>query len=113
MVSVHTVVTVPKSVAAALTKGENAAADQLSIAIRLLQGLMAGVCHQPVDPNADLQDGDVVTEGAVIVTDGTINSGTAMMPIRRDSSTGAFHLDVKVPENAPIWGLIGGLKRLS
>lgn len=112
MVSVHTVITVPKQVAVALANGENTAFDHISVGIRVLQNLLGSLCHQQM--TADQVNGGVVAEGAVIVKAiPADDDGTVIMPIRYDTSDNRFHLDAGIPSDAPIWGLIGGLRQVS
>lgn len=115
-VSAHVVITVPKAVARDLTRGETSGRDQVSAAIRFLQATLASVCHAKASFNGS-NAGAVLAENLILTKADapadTYNGGLLKFPLRYESSSDSVKVDVGVPADAPVWGLIGGLRPLA
>jgi hypothetical protein len=113
-VSAHVVITVPKSIAQGVTKSDAVAQTQVGAAIRLLQATLGSVCHKTLNWDTT-SEGEVIAENLVMTVDGSgeDNQGDLRFPIRYDEEIGKMRLDVGILPDAPIWGLLGGLRSLS
>lgn len=116
-VTAHVVLTVPKQVAQALAKGDDQARDRVSAAVRILQTALSSVATAQTElVEGVTTEGTIIAENLVLKTSGEHVdplAGSLGFPVVYDPTTGKVRIKTGLLDDAPIWGLIGGLRPLS
>jgi hypothetical protein len=116
-VSAHIVLTVPKTIAQALAKGDSQSRDRVAAAVRILQTALSSVATAPVELVEGVTPaGTVIAENLVLKTMGEHVdpvTGILSFPVTYEQTTGKVRINTGLKDDAPIWGLIGGLRPLA